>query len=301
MSAPERFARIVSLVATLTRRGDDEPDESVAITELATQHGVSPQDIAADIRALTVLGEDADTDWLLSLQVWQQGERVAVSSRGPFRRPVRLSPEEQLAVQVALAMDGEGEALAKRLAALWTGETTPATKEPDRPETPAEIIRDAIHERQALEVDYAGETDAAVRTRLIHPYQMAEVGVRTYIVAYASDVNAWRHFRLDRIVAVRPANTRFEARYDFEPIETGHDVFRARGQVERVTVRFQAAAAPWATEYFSEHELLDDGSVNVPFPASSKEWLTRRVLEFGTDAVVMEPPAYRDALRRAVA
>lgn len=300
MSAPERFARIVSLVARLTQR-EDEPDESVAIADLATQHGVSPSDIAADIRALTVLGEDADADWLLSLQVWQQGDRVAISSRGPFRRPVRLSPEEQLAVQVALAMDAEGDALAKRLAAFWSGEMSPIAKESDRPETPTDIIRDAIHERQALEIDYAGETDSAVRTRVIHPYQMAEIGVRTYVVAFAADVNAWRHFRLDRIVAVRPAKTRFELRYDFQPIETGHDTFRVRDQVDRVTVRFRAAAAAWATEYFSDHEVMDDGSVTVPFAASTNEWLTRRVLEFGTDAVVMEPPAYRDALRRAVA
>lgn len=300
MSASERFARIVSLVATLTRR-EDEPDESVAITELARQYDVSPQDIAADIRALTVLGEDADADWLLSLQVWQQGDRVAVSSRGPFRRPVRLSPEEQLAVQVALAMDDEGDVLAKRLAAFWSGKSSTIAREPDRPETPADILRDAIQERQALEIDYAGENDAAVRTRVIHPYQMAEVGVRTYIVAFTPDVNEWRHFRLDRILAVRPANVRFEVRYDFQPIETGHDVFRVRDQVDRVMVRFRAAAAPWATEYFTEHEVMTDGSVTVPFPASSQEWLTRRVLEFGTDAVVMEPPAWREALRRAVA
>lgn len=297
MSASEQFARIVSLVASLTRR--DEPDESVSITELANEHGVSPEDIAADLRALTVLGEDADADWLLSLQVWQQGDRVAVSSRGPFRRPVRLSPEEQLAVQVALAMDDEGHALAKRLGDFWSGTTSVAP--PDREETPADVIRDAIHERRALEIDYAGERDAAVRTRVIHPFQMVDVGVRTHIVAFAPDVDGWRQFRLDRILAVRPADVRFEARYDFQRIDTGSDVFRVREQVDRVIVRFRAAAAPWATEYFVEHEVMGDGSVTVPFSASSHEWLTRRVLEFGTDAVVVEPPAYRDALRRAVA
>lgn len=299
MSASERFARIVSLVATLTRR-QEEPDESVAITELATRHGVSPQDIAADIRALTVLGDDADADWLLSLQVWQQGDRVAISSRGSFRRPVRLSPEEQLAVQVALAMDGESEALAKRLAALWSGDKA-ATSEADRPETVANVIRDAIHERHALKIDYAGEADTTVRTRIIHPYQIVEVGLNTYIVAFAVDDDAWRHFRLDRIVGARSAKQRFEVRYDFEPIETGRDVYRVRDSADRVTVQFRSSAAPWATEYFTEHEVMPDGSVAVAFPASSTEWLTRRVLEFGTDAVVMEPAAYRAALRRAVA
>ena len=300
MRATEQFARIVSLVAELSRR-DQAPDESVALDDLAAEHDVSPADIAADIRALTVLGEDADADWLLSLQVWQQGDRVAISSRGPFRRPVRLSPEEQLAVQVALAMDSEGGALARRLGAHWSGERTPPASQPEQPDTPADVIRDAIHEHKALEIDYAGETDAAIRTRVIHPYQMVEMGMRTYIVAFTPDVDAWRHFRLDRVSAVRPADVAFVMRHDFEPIASGSDTFRVREQVDRVTVRFRAGAAPWATEYFTEHEVLPDGSVNVPFPASSTEWLTRRVLEFGTDAMIVDPPAYRDALRRAVA
>ena len=300
MRATEQFARIVSLVAELSRR-DQAPDESVALDDLAAEHDVSTADIAADIRALTVLGEDADADWLLSLQVWQQGDRVAISSRGPFRRPVRLSPEEQLAVQVALAMDSEGGALARRLGAHWSGERTHPASQPEQPDTPADVIRDAIHEHKGLEIDYAGETDAAIRTRVIHPYQMVEMGMRTYIVAFTPDVDAWRHFRLDRVSAVRPADVAFVMRHDFEPIASGSDTFRVREQVDRVTVRFRAGAAPWATEYFTEHEVLPDGSVNVPFPASSTEWLTRRVLEFGTDAMIVDPPAYRDALRRAVA
>ena len=300
MRATEQFARIVSLVAELSRR-DQAPDESVALDDLAAEHDVSAADIAADIRALTVLGEDADADWLLSLQVWQQGDRVAISSRGPFRRPVRLSPEEQLAVQVALAMDSEGGALARRLGAHWSGERTPPASQPEQPDTPADVIRDAIHEHKGLEIDYAGETDAAIRTRVIHPYQMVEMGMRTYIVAFTPDVDAWRHFRLDRVSAVRPADVAFVMRHDFEPIASGSDTFRVRERVDRVTVRFRAGAAPWATEYFTEHEVLPDGSVNVPFPASSTEWLTRRVLEFGTDAMIVDPPAYRDALRRAVA
>ena len=297
MSAPDRFTRIVSLVASLTRRSA-EPDESVAVDELAMQHGVSPQDITADIRALTNLGEDADADWLLSLSVWQQGDRVAVSSRGPFRRPIRLSPEEQLAIQVALAMDGEGTHLATRLGAFWSGETSNSA--PNEIGSPADVVRSAIHERQALEIEYAGEKDAAVRTRIIHPYQMVEAGVRTYVVAFSPDVGAWRNFRLDRILTVRPADVRFEVRDDFAPVETVDRLFVLK-EVDRVKVRFSAAAAPWAAEYFTDHEMMDDGSVVVPFPATSPEWLTRRVLEFGTDAEVLEPDVWREAVRRAVA
>lgn len=301
MSAQDRFARIVSIVAELTRR-DHSPDESVPIAELATRHGVSVDTIAADVRALTVLGDHADADWLLSLSIWQQGDQIAVSSRGPFRRPVRLSPEEQLAVQVALAMDDEGEALARRMSAFWSGTPTAPPSEPEPALSAIDIIRDAIHERHVLEVEYAGENDPDVRTRVIHPYQLAEVGVRTYVVAYAQDVAAWRHFRLDRILGVRPVEKGFELRYDFEPIETRREMFPGvRDRSDRVTIRFRPEAAAWASEYYSEHHALPDGSIDVPFHATSEAWLTRRVLEFGTDAVVVEPPSYRTALRHALA
>jgi len=66
-------------------------------------------------------------------------------------------------------------------------------------------------------------------------------------------------------------------------------------------VRFRREAAPWVTEFFPEHEVCADGSVLVQFDASSTEWLTRRVLEFGADAEVVDPPHYRDAVRRAIA
>src|SRR5688572_3108803 len=118
MTASAQFSRIVSLVADLTRRNRNG-DHAATIAELARQHGVSERDINADIRTLTVLTDRMPPDWLLSLQVWQQADEVSITSKGQFRRPVRLSPEEQLAVQVALAMDPEGATLATRLAALW--------------------------------------------------------------------------------------------------------------------------------------------------------------------------------------
>src|SRR5687768_15458074 len=208
MTAAERFSRIVSLVADLTR-GERAGDDAPSLRELARYHGVSDRDIAADLVTLTVLGENSDADWLLSLRIWQQEDRVSISSQGPFRRPVRLSPEEQLAVQMALALDPNGAGLATRLASLWSGEQT-GTASAAQAETPMILVRRAVRERVVMEIDYAGETDREVRTRIIHPYQVAEYGVRTYIVAWAEDVGAWRHFRLDRIVAVRMTDSHLD-------------------------------------------------------------------------------------------
>jgi len=298
MTASARFNRIVSLVAELTRdkrAGRDTP----SLSALAERHGVSVKDLTADIRTLTLLGDHADADWLLSLRIWQQNDEVSITSAGPFRRPVRLSPEEQLAIQMALALDPEGAPLASRLASLWAGESAqpPVAQE----QSPIAIIRRASREHVTLELDYAGESERSVRTRRIQPHQFAESGVRTYIVAWAEDVGAWRHFRLDRIVAFRMTESRFEPRVDFEPMVKPRDAFRPSGATDRVTVRFRPDVAPWVTEFYTDHRRDEDGSVIVQFEATSADWLVRRVLEFGCDAEVVSPATYRDAVARAVA
>src|SRR5687768_9786060 len=168
MSAADRFNRIVSLVAELTRderAGRDAP----SLSALAERHGVSVKDLTADIRTLTLLGDHADADWLLSLRIWQQEDEVSITSAGPFRRPVRLSPEEQLAIQMALALDPDGAALASRLASLWAGESASRAAAPT--ENPIAIIRRAAREHVTLELDYAGESERSVRTRRIQPHQ----------------------------------------------------------------------------------------------------------------------------------
>jgi len=91
---------------------------------------------------------------------------------------------------------------------------------------------------------------------------------------------------------------------DLAPRDRGtdpRDVFSSSERGDTVTVRFRPEVAPWVREFFAEHEAQADGSVLVRFSASSKEWLTRRVLEFGADAEVVEPAQYREAVRRAIA
>jgi proteasome accessory factor C len=301
VSAAEQFARIVSLVAELSH-GERHGENAPAIHELAERHGVTDRVIADDIRTLTVLGDRAhEADWLLSIRIWQQEDRVSITSQGPFRRPVRLSPEEALAVQMALAIDPDGAALASRLASLWDGEAPSAPADQKRGDSPADLVRMAIRDHAVLELEYAGEARREIRARCIQPHQIAESGIRTYVVAWAEDVGAWRHFRLDRILSATMTDKRFEPRSDFEPLEKPRDAFRPRGATERVSVRFTPDAAPWITEFYTGHESLPDGSVLVHFDASRPEWLVMRVLEFVADAEVIAPADFRKAMARAVA
>jgi predicted DNA-binding transcriptional regulator YafY len=300
MTAAESLARIVSLVAELTRV-EREAGAAPTVATLAASFGVTPAQIAADIRTLTQLNDHSDAEWLLSLSAWQQGEMVGVSSAGPFRRPVRLSPDELYAVQLALVMEGE-TALAARLGAVAAaGAPAPPSV---RQRLPAyDLLSDAVASHLVIELLYAGEGEQTGRQWVIHPHQLAEYRDRTYVVAWCVASDDWRHFRLDRILDALPAGGTFAPRADFRPVLEPGDVFRAADDaVEQVAVRFSPAVARWVRErYRDDVEEEEDGAVRVRLPVTSVAWLVRRVLEYGDDAEVIGPAAYREAMRRAVA
>jgi proteasome accessory factor C len=299
--AAARLERIVSLVAELSR--DAGAGDGHRLADLAARRDVSPAQISGDIRTLTMLGDHAEAEWLLSLRAWQQGDRVSVSSLGPFRRPILLSPDERLALQVALACDPEGAALAGRLAAAGQVDGAPAAAAP--PAAPSDVptlfVR-AVSARRCVEALYAGEGDAAGRASVIEPHEIVSYRGRTYVHAWDRAAGGWRLFRTDRFLDALTLDTGFDERDDFQPVAGRADLFRApAAAVEQVRVRFSPAVARWIRERYPRCEAEPDGALVVTFLASSVAWLVRRVLEYADEAEVIGPPAYREAVRRAVA
>jgi predicted DNA-binding transcriptional regulator YafY len=304
MTAAAQLERIVSLVAQLSRTAlDDEDGRSLA--DLAQQFAVSPKQVAKDIETLTTLCDHAEAEWLLSLSAWQQDERVSVTSLGPFRRPILLSPDERLALQVALALDPEGEALAARLAAAGQMEGTAAATAPRPARSPADVpglFVDAANTHHCVEVLYAGEGGAGGRRSVIEPHELVGFESRTYVHAWDRDGSGWRMFRMDRFLDALLTEDAFDERNDFVPVRGRSDLFRAPASaVENVRVRFSPSVARWVRERYPRCEDDGHGGVIVTFLATSVEWLVRRVLEYGAEAAVLGPPGYREAVRRAVA
>ena len=100
-TAAVQLNRIVQLVAELSRR-EREGGEPVTLKEVADHLDTKPSVILRDIRVLTDAADDPDATWLMSMFAYQEGECITVSSRGPYQRPIRLTPDELLALQVAI-------------------------------------------------------------------------------------------------------------------------------------------------------------------------------------------------------
>lgn len=306
-TAAAQLNRILSIVADFSRR-EAQGEPAPTVSELATTYGTTPEQIQRDVRTLTLASDDPDVDWLNSLAIWQEGDRVSVLSRGPFRRPIRFTAEEMLAIQLGLAMEtGEPPALSCGLAALVAAAEEDASRFGLRPSAGegesgvVALVRRAMDERRMLEILYTGER-AAASTRVIEPHQVAYAGGRYYIVAWCRKAGGWRNFRADRVLEASPLDERFVSREDFRPFEAEAAIFTApHDDPDEVRVRFSPGIARWLAERFPGAARADDGSLVVTYSVFEPAWLVRTVLQYGPDAEVLAPAEYRLAMRRAVA
>ena len=304
--AERQLNRIVQLVAELSR-ADRDGTPAPTLDQLSARYGVRPSVILQDLRILTEAGDDANDTWLLSLTVTQEPDRLSVQSRGPYRRPIRLTPEELLVLQAALATeDGVGDDTCAKLAplssaALEAADAVRAVPMGLGPEAAvAARAEQAMGEGRALRIRYAGEGAERPSERVVEVHDVVSALGRHYFLAWCRLARAWRRFRADRVLDVEVLEGRFARRQDAPVIGDRADLFAAPPDgVEAVRVRFAPPVARWIAERYPQGELQDDGSVIVTFQSASVDWLVRHVLQYGAEAEVLGPPAYREAMRRA--
>lgn len=305
-TAAEQVNRIVQLVAELSRR---ERDGSgfVPLRELAGRFGVAAAQIERDVRALAGVNDDPDHDWLSSLLVLQEGDRIALQSRGHFRRPIRLTPDEAAAIQIALAMAEGDDELSGELAALLVAGAAAARAWHvagagwGGAAEVADAAALAARERRCLALRYAGSEGDATE-RVVEVHRIVESQGRCYLIAWCRRSRGRRHFRADRVLSATMLDETFAVRPEMDADRSPGSVFQPPAEPpDLVRVRFSPAVARWLLERYPEAHRDPDGSVVVTYEVSDLRWLVRTVLQYGAEAEVLDPPAYREAMRRAVA
>ena len=304
-SAAIQVNRLVQLVAELSRRADD--DEGAPIADVAEALGVSAAQVEKDLRTLTAVSENPDGSWLQSLSIWQEGDRVSATSLGPYRRPLRFTPMEMLAIQIGLALETDTvpalcEEFAKLLSEAAAGpeqiSLMPVSGEGEQ--GVVALAQRAVAEHRVLTILYAGEGSFAGAARRVEPHEVAYANGHWYIVAWCRKSEGWRHFRADRVIDVELEEERFAPRDDFQALETPAETFRKDAPPVAVRVRFSPAVARWLAERYPEGQKLPGGGLEVEFQVLDPHWLVRHILQYGADAEVMEPPSVRALMRRVV-
>jgi predicted DNA-binding transcriptional regulator YafY len=149
----------------------------------------------------------------------------AASSLGAFRRPLRFTGEEALALLLGLAGARGGRAIAQKLSqalgAAPPAETVDAAyaisgAPSEELEQVLAVARRARDERRKLEILYCASAGEPSR-RVVHVHQMVEAG-RWYLVAWCEKVSAFRNFRGDRVLEAKLREQDFKQQVLFKPI-----------------------------------------------------------------------------------
>jgi proteasome accessory factor C len=311
-TATDRLARMLALVPYISRR------PGVAIAELATEFGVSPEQVGADLDLLMVCGLPGYyPDDLIDVVLDDDGGTVSIAFDAGIERPVRLTSDEAFALTVALRALAElpglvdAQAVHSALAKLEDAggrsldpggaDGTDAVRVvPADPAPALGLVRKALDETRRIWIRYYTASRDAVTERTVDPLRLLVTDGHSYLEAYCHLAGAIRHFRVDRIEEVRLLDEPAQATLWVDS-DIPERIFHPDLQVPPVTLTLTGGAR-WVAEYYPMEEIteLDEpaGALRVRMRAAGDEWLARLVLSLGGEAVIDDRPELAALVRR---
>ncbi|MGZ6642080.1 MAG: helix-turn-helix transcriptional regulator [Solirubrobacteraceae bacterium] len=309
---PERFARLVTLASILIEAG--RAGEQLQADDVCARLQISDAELREDVSVLNVVNFGGGS-YVLYAEVSDDGtiEVDPEPYSDNFARPARLLPVEAKALVAAIDLIGEHlpegaltSAREKIVSALGADPMEQglqmAAAGADDSEV-ARVVSEAIVNRRLLRLDYYKVNEDEFSERTIEPYALINGREGWYVGAFDPARQDVRHFRLDRIRAAAVLDERFEPRPEVDPA-ADVEGWPKTGEVEAsrlARVWISPERARWAREERTVVAELADGSVVVQVAYAGEDWLVREVLKEAGDAVVIEPPSAREAVRRAVA
>lgn len=307
-AAPERLNRLLQLLPWLIER------PGVSVADAAAAFGVTVRQLRSDLELLFVCGLPGHGPGDLIDISWEEGGGIEVGFDAGLRRPLRLLPDEALALIVALRTLAEtpgldaGGSVARTLAKLETAAgdaAAAASRLAVDVEADAGVlgtVRLALDRGRRLHLAYAVAARDETTEREVDPMRLLLVEGRTYLEAWCRRAEAVRLFRLDRVERVqivdRPAAPPPQAR----PRDLDEGLFVPGPDDPRVVLDLPATAR-WVADYYPGEVLAEGagGRVTVRLAVGDPAWVRRLLLSLGPDAVVVDPPALAEAVRAEAA
>src|SRR6185437_14534405 len=163
------------------------------------------------------------------------------------------------------------------------------------------VVSNAIARRRLLTFEYYKENEDEFSTRTVEPYALINGREGWYVATFDPSRDDVRHFRLDRFKSATVTDEAFEPRSDVDPA-ADVDGWPRTGEVpasRRARVWISPERARWAREERHVVAELRDGALIVELGFAGVDWLVRETLKEAGDAVVLEPPYAREAVRHA--
>ena len=308
--ALDRIRRCLALVPLIRSR------PGIRLGELASMFGVTEAEIRADItEVLTLCGVPPylPHNYFVFLI---HGDRVKIKFAEHLSRPVHLTLQEALAIDLALRGVGSGRVppfgdaaarLSAKLRTLLQGGDREALEVLDKnvggkapPEPVMKAIADlkaAMSANVAVRIVYYTAGRDAVSERVIEPYGLVDHRGVWYVVANDHQRGKELPFRVDRIRSVTLTTQEYLVPDDFTAERyRREEMYEGSGDEATVEVRFSAPAAKRVRETAPRKDLEEKpgGEIVRTFRTGPRaRWLYALVARYGDEAEVVSPPEHR--------
>ncbi|WP_025617642.1 helix-turn-helix transcriptional regulator [Salinispora cortesiana] len=291
-TSADRLARLLNLVPFLLAR------PGIEIAEAAGDLGVTERQLREDLELLWVCGLPGYGPGDL-IDMAFDGDRVTITYDAGIDRPLRLTPDEALALVVALRMLAETPGVANREAverALVKIENAAGDRlgAPVAVRLPADNhrvaeLRAAVESGRALRITYYSVARDETIERTVDPLRMLVIGGRAYVEAWCRRAEGMRMFRVDRIDAVTRLDEPARVPAQAVPHDVTGGAFRPTTDLPLVTLRI-GRSERWITEYYPcERVEPGEGEWLVSLRVTDLGWARRFVLGLGPEVTVVAP------------
>jgi proteasome accessory factor C len=293
-TSADRLARLLNLVPYLLAR------PGIAVAEAAADLGVTERQLREDLELLWVCGLPGYGPGDL-IDMAFDGDRVTITYDAGISRPLRLTPDEALALVVALRMlaetpgTGNREAIERALAKIESSAgdlagAPVAVRLPGNTER-VDTLRTAVERGRALHMTYYTPARDETTERVVDPMRVLMVGGRAYLEAWCRRAEGTRLFRVDRIDAFTELDEPSAPPAQALPHDVSEGVFRPGPDLPLVTLRV-GRTGRWITEYYpceDIHRAHGDEWV-VTMRVTDLGWAQRFLLGLGSGVTVIGPP-----------
>jgi proteasome accessory factor C len=287
-SAGDRLRRLLAILPWVA----EHPGSTV--DEISERFGTDPKQLLDDLNVVWMVGIPPYTpDQLIDLEI--DDDRVTVNLGSFFRRPLRLTPAQAVALVAAgqslvsvPGTDPEGP-LARGLAKLADAlQVDPAEAMAvhlgDAASATVERLRAAIRDGRRVRIDYYSFGRDERSEREVDPHRVWAEGGSWYLAGWCHRAEGSRVFRLDRIDDVEVLDEATTTRAGRG--ETG--VFNPKAEDPSVVLDLDPEAA-WVLDYYPHEDsrVGEDGRVQVELPVASVRWLEQLLVRLGPSATVV--------------
>ena len=304
-AATPRLARLLALVPYLVAH------PGVEVSEVTSVFGISAEELNRDLGLLFVCGLPGYSPGDL-IDVSLTGDRITVSNADTIGRPLRLTPDEAVALLVAARSlaavpgleerDSLDRALVKLAAASGASakEASAVAVEVEPEGAALETVRRAMREGHRLHLTYHSAARDEVTERDVDPMRVAMVDGWWYVEGWCHRVEDVRLFRLDRIVAAEVLDVAAEIPEQAQLRDLSEGLFRPSSEHTLVVLDI-GPGARWVADYYPCESVteIDDPAdgLRLSLRVADPSWLVRLVLRLGSHVALKEPATLVEEVR----